>query len=194
VGFRPLHESANYVTSVARFGKNEKSCGKWGEWAGLLWSQSCPRLLVMIPRLTPCILFTLAITLSIGAAEHPALSGTWQLDLAASHFGSMPPPGSAVLTISSGPHKIIHVTVAMNVSHQERTEESEWRVDDHYHPVEGSGGGEVLAKWESGVLIGKRLTERGMEETRFRLAPGGESLTESIESGGNVTTLIWRRQ
>jgi hypothetical protein len=131
---------------------------------------------------------------AIAVAEHPVLSGTWQLDVAASNFGSMPVPGSAVLTISNGSHKILHVMVAMAGPHQERTEESEWKIDDHYHPIDGGGGGEILAKWAGPILIGKRRTDRGMEETRFRLAPGGESLTESIVSGTNVTTLIWRRR
>jgi hypothetical protein len=77
---------------------------------------------------------------------------------------------------------------------QQRTVDNEWKIDDHYHPVDGSGGGEVLVKWQGDVLVGKRQTDNGLEETRFRLAPGGESLTESIVSGSNVTTLIWRRQ
>ena len=105
----------------------------------------------------------------------------------------MPPLSSAVLTIANSPHKMLHMTEVMQAPREQRTVESEWKIDDHYHPVDGSGG-EILAKWQGDVLIGKRQTERGMVETRFRLGPGGESLTESIESGPNVTTLIWRRQ
>lgn len=127
-------------------------------------------------------------------AEHPVLSGTWELDLSASDFGGTPTPASGHLTISSLAHKVLHVTQSIESPHQQRTEESEWKIDDRYHPVEGSGGGELLAKWEGAVLLGKRQTKTGVEEIRFRLGPGGESLTESIESGANVTTLIWRRR
>jgi hypothetical protein len=149
----------------------------------------------MRQRLIQCTLFTLAIGILAGvaAAEHPAITGVWQLDLAASNFGNMPPLSSATLTITSSPHKTLHVMEVIVAPRQERTVESEWRIDDHYHPVDGSGG-EILAKWQGDVLIGKRVTDSGTQETRFRLGPGGESLTESIESGTNVTTLIWRRQ
>lgn len=149
----------------------------------------------MRQRLIPSILLTLVLGVFIrpAAAEHPALSGVWQLDVAASNFGSMPRPKSAVLTISNSPHKTLHVMVVMEGPHQERTVDSEWRIDDQYHPVEGSGG-EVLAKWDGSVLVGKRLTDNGMEETRFRLGPDTGRLTQTIQSGTNVTTLIWRRQ
>jgi hypothetical protein len=150
----------------------------------------------MTKQSIPCILFTLTLGIFVrpAAAEHPALTGVWQLDVAASAFGAMPPLSSAVLTISTNPHKILHVMVVTQSPHQQRTEDSEWKIDDHYHPVDGSSSGEVLAKWQGDVLVGKRLTDGRMEETRFHLGPGGERLTESIESGTNMTTLIWRRQ
>jgi len=155
----------------------------------------CPTVHVMIQELTHCVLFTLAAAfVQPTFAEHPAISGTWELDVAASSFGSTSQPDSGVLAISTGPHKTLHVMVSMEGSHQEHTVESDWRVDDRYHPVAGGTGGELLAKWEGPILTGKRQTETGIEETRFRLGPGGESLTESIVSGTNVTTLIWRRR
>jgi hypothetical protein len=76
----------------------------------------------------------------------------------------------------------------------ERTIETDWKIDDKYHPVDGAVSGEVLAKWDGSMLIGKRLTTAGIEETRFLLGPDGATLTESIQSGANVTTLIWRRR
>lgn len=130
----------------------------------------------------------------LALAEHPLLSGNWKLDLAASDFGNAPAPTSGQLAISASAHKTIHVTQSLQGAHDQRTEESEWKIDDHYHPIQGNGGGELLAKWEGQVLIGKRQMKTGVEEIRFSLAPGGESLTESIESGGNVTTLIWHRE
>ena len=144
----------------------------------------------------PYILFTLTLAIFIrpAAAEHPALTGVWQLDVAASAFGAMPPLSSAVLTISTNPHKILRVMTVTQSPRQQRTEDSEWKIDDHYHPVDGSSSGETLAKWQGDVLVGKHLTDGRMEETRFLLSPGGESLTESIQSGTNITTLIWRRQ
>jgi hypothetical protein len=143
-----------------------------------------------------CTLFTLAMAITIrpAAAEHPVITGVWQLDVGASNFGNMAPLSSAVLTITNSPHKTIHVMEVILQPHQQRTLESEWRVDDHYHPIDGSSSGEILAKWQGDMLVGKHQTDRGMEETRFGLAPGGQSLTETIVSGTNVTTLVWRRQ
>ena len=89
---------------------------------------------------------------------------------------------------------MFHIVVSTKGSHQERTVESEWKVDDRYHPVEGDSSGEVLAKWEGAVLIGRRVTETGIEETRFTLEPGSATLTESIQFGANVTILVWRHK
>lgn len=140
------------------------------------------------------------ITLAAGAviqliaADRPALSGTWHLDVEDSRFGAMPPIESGVLVISTSPHKMFHLTVSTKSAHAERTVEDDWKIDDHYHPVDGPSSGEVLAKWEGSVLLGKRHTDAGLEEIRFRLSPDGGSLTECIVTGANTTTLIWRRQ
>ncbi len=105
----------------------------------------------------------------------------------------MTPPDSGVLAITTSPHNTIHITLSTKGPRQERTVESEWKIDDRYHPV-NDGEGEVLAKWDGSTLIGKRRTETGVEETRFHLGPGGEEMTEWIQSGTSVITLIWRRQ
>jgi hypothetical protein len=151
----------------------------------------------MIRRTFQGVLFTLFAGLCTypALAEHPELTGSWRLDVAASRFADMTPAESGVLAISMGSHKLINISVTTKSSHQERTVDSQWKIDDHFHPIAGDGSGEVLAKWEGSVLTGKRLTPSGTtEEIRFRLEPGGTTLTESIQNGLNVATLVWRRQ
>ena len=132
--------------------------------------------------------------MSLAAADHAELTGTWQLDVAESSFGAMPSPGSGVLSISTSSHKTLHIVEFLHSPSSERTVESDWKIDDKYHPVEGAGPGEVLAKWDGSMLVGRKLTEAGIEETRFSLGPDGVTLTESIQSGANAATLVWRRQ
>lgn len=129
------------------------------------------------------------------AADHASLSGIWALDVEASRFGaSVTPVEKGVMTISVPEHKLIRLEISTKNGNKERTVEHTWKVDDRYHPVDGSIPGEVIAKWEGGVLVGKKQTVAGVEEIRFRLTPDRESLTESIASGSDVSTLIWRRQ
>jgi len=142
------------------------------------------------------ILFTVTTILFIhpAAAERPAIAGTWQLDVNESRFGNMPHPVYGLLTIANGSHKVLHIAMTTKGPDSEHTVESDWKVDDRYHPVDGSGSGELLAKWDGAILVGKKLAGDTTEEIRFRLGPGNETLTESIQSGTNVTTLIWHRR
>jgi hypothetical protein len=130
----------------------------------------------------------------LSAAGRPSLSGTWHLDLEASRFGNMPPIEAGVLTISMPHSKLLHLALSTKNENSEKTVEDTWRIDDRYHPIDGPTSGEVLAKWEGAILLGKKQTVAGIEEIRFRLGPDNESLTESIAAGSSITTLIWRRQ
>ncbi len=171
--------------------------------ARLLWWEICP-LFTMTRKFIHTILSVVAIGFfsSLVAADHESLRGTWQLDAAASNFSGAaasnfsgtPPPQSGVLAISNNPHKILHIAEFLKDADKERTVEMDWKLENRYHPVDGDGFGEVLARWDGSVLVGTRLTQAGMEETRFQLAPGGQTLTESIQSGTNITTLVWKRQ
>jgi hypothetical protein len=147
------------------------------------------------------VLFSLTACLAVQPAlcEHPDLSGSWQLDVAASIFGTAPTPESGMLTISTGPHKMFHMALTMKGPSDkgilERTTESDWKVDNRYHPVIGDGeSGEVLAKWDGPVLLGKRQTSAGPEEIRIIADSGGATMTETIQSAQGTKTLIWRRR
>jgi hypothetical protein len=130
--------------------------------------------------------------------EHPDLSGSWQLDVAASTFGNLPRPDSGFLAIGTGAHKMLHMQVVMYgpvaTGKIERTVESDWKIDDKYHPVVGGEPGEVLAKWDGSVLLGVRQTDAGPEETRLVLTVGEGTLMETIQSSQGTATLIWRRR
>jgi hypothetical protein len=146
------------------------------------------------------ILFSLTACLAVQPAfcEHPDLSGSWQLDVAASIFGGAPTPESGMLTISTGPHKLFHMALTVKGPSDkgmvERTTESDWKVDNKYHPVIGGESGEVLAKWDGTVLLGKRETSTGPEEIRIIADSGGATMTESIQSAQGTSTLIWHRR
>ena len=129
--------------------------------------------------------------------EHPDLSGSWHLDVAASAFSGTPRPESGTMIITTGPHKLLHFALVMKDrvtnATAERTIESDWKLDNKYHPVVGGESGEVLAKWDGSVLLGKRETSAGPEEIRLMLDAGRSSMTETIQSPKGNTTLIWRR-
>ena len=136
-----------------------------------------------------------AATIAIPPAwcEHPDLSGAWQLDVAGSTFGPMARPDSAVLTISTGSHKKLHMEMTTRGPHEQRTMATDWKVDDRFHPVVGDESGAALAKWEGSALTGKRDVEGGFEEIRLMPSAGGAVLTEFIQTSRGTTTLVWRR-
>lgn len=143
-------------------------------------------------------LLTLAAIISVPAfCDHPDLSGLWQLDVTASYFGTAPIPHSGYLTISTGSHKTINMEVSLrnlNNGQLERSVQSEWKVDNKFHPVIGGQAGEVLAKWDGSVLLGERLTDTGMEDIRFVPGPYPASMVETIQSPQGMQTLVWHRQ
>ena len=127
--------------------------------------------------------------------ERPDLSGTWQLDVQASTFGTMAIPESGMMTISTGSHRMLHMAVVVrghgDSGKVERTVESDWKIDNRFHPDEA---GAILAKWDGPVLIGRRLTGDGIEEIRLVSGTGSYTLTESIQSPRGTIIRIWRRR
>jgi hypothetical protein len=133
--------------------------------------------------------------LHLSAADRQSFSGRWALDVEASRFGHMMPPvDRGMMTISLAEHKLLRLEVSVKSANREQTTEDTWKIDDRYHPINGPTPGEILAKWEGPILLGKKQTVAGVEEIRFRLAPDRESLTQVIQKDGDITTLIWRRQ
>ena|ERR1041385_7924235 len=128
--------------------------------------------------------------------QHPDLTGTYRLDVAASTFGSMPLPDSGTMTISNESHKRMRIELVLKDAQGEHSTEAEWKTDDRFHPVVGSDSGSVLAKWNGPVLTGKRVTQGSVDE--FQLVPGtgegGSTLIEHIQSSQGNMTLVWRRQ
>ncbi len=76
----------------------------------------------------------------------------------------------------------------------ERTVESDWKIDDKYHPVVGGEPGEVLAKWDGSALLGRMQTDAGMEEIRLVRTTADGTMMESVQSSRGTTTMIWRRR
>jgi hypothetical protein len=144
------------------------------------------------------ILISAAAVVQPAFCEHPDISGSWQLDMAASSFGTMPTPVSGFMTISTGPHRMVHMeTTIIDAGERgrvERTVGTDWKTDDRFHPVMGGEPGQVLAKWDGSALLGKRYTDTGMQE--IRIVPGSDraTLVQTIQSEQGTSTLVWRRQ
>jgi hypothetical protein len=149
-----------------------------------------------IRQLIQITCLSLAAVTFIPAAycEHPELAGTWELDGAASSFGAAPAPQSGLLTISTGRHRMMHMQLILKGPESERTLDRDWKIDNRFHPMTGDESGEVLAKWDGSILVGKRSTDTGMEEIRLIASPGGDMLTESIQSSQGSTRMIFRRR
>lgn len=126
--------------------------------------------------------------------EHPDLSGNWQLDVSASTLGPTRQFDGGVLTISTGPHKMLHIQVTLKSPHGEQTIDRDFKVDNRYHPEVGDESGELLAKWDGAVLSGTRQTDAGPEQIRLILGADGQTLTETIQTSQGLQTRIWRRQ
>jgi len=141
------------------------------------------------------MLLSLAAVLFVQPAicEHPDLSGSWQLDVAASTFGPMAIPNSGELNIAPGARKTLHIQRVLKEPQGERITDTEWKTDDRFHPVVGDQSGSLLAKWDGSVLVGKRQTEAGMEEIHMAAGGDGVTMIESIQSPQGARTMVWRR-
>jgi len=150
----------------------------------------------MLRAIFQTMLLSLAAVLFVQPAicEHPDLSGSWQLDVAASTFGPMAVPNSGELNITPGARKTLHIQRVLKEPEGERTIDTEWRTDDRFHPVVGDEPGSLLAKWDGSVLVGKRLTGAGMEEIHLAVGADGITMIESIQSSQGTRTLVWRRR
>jgi len=142
------------------------------------------------------MLFSLAAVLCVQPAicEHPDLSGSWQLDVATSTFGTMALPASGVLNITAGARKTLHIQLVLKGAQGERTTETDWKTDDRFHPVVGDEPGTLLAKWDGSVLVGRRHTDAGMEEIHMAVGADGVTMIQSIQSTQGNSTLVWKRR
>ena len=150
----------------------------------------------MIQRIVQVSLLGLAAFAYVQPAfcQRPDLNGNFALDASASTLGTERQFDSGFLTISTGPHKMLHLEVMLKGPRGEQTVDRDFKVDNKYHPEVGDLSGEVLARWDGAVLLGIRQTDAGPEEIRLILGADGQTLTESIQSSQGLITRIWRRR
>jgi hypothetical protein len=141
--------------------------------------------------------FTLAIAFfslpPLFSAERSDIAGVWRLDAGSAPLIDGKQIVSAMLTIQYN-HKNIEMSESLTFSNGDRTVERNWRIDSHYHPVLGSGSGQVLAKWEGLTLTADHEMDGGHEIYRLALSPDARVLTETIRMrDGSSRVLIWKR-
>ncbi len=147
-----------------------------------------------------CINLALLSLLAIPAhaAEKPDITGTWQLDVSRSNFGSQPAPDSMTLNITQGKKKTLRISQTSSVPHDVLTVETECRTDGNYHPVDGPVSGSVRCKWQGDTLVSEKELPDGHSKLEMRLtvSPDRSSATEQLHiSGGSAAdrTLVWKR-
>jgi hypothetical protein len=144
-------------------------------------------------RTTLFILTAALLSTPLLRAEHPDFAGTWTLDAASSTFAGGPQVTNATLTIDKR-HKWIHMAESFTFTNGNKQKEFDWKIDDKFHPINGPGYGEVLARWDHDVLIGDRRTGEGasIETVSLSARQPGE-LVETIHRAGGESTLVWKR-
>jgi hypothetical protein len=141
--------------------------------------------------------FTLVTTLlclpPLFSAERSDIAGVWQLDAGSAPLIDGKQITSGMLTIQYD-HKNIEMSESMVFSNGDRTADRNWKIDNHYHPVLGSGSGQVLAKWEGLTLTADHEMDGRHEIYRLALSPDARVLTETIRRpDGSSHVLIWKR-
>jgi hypothetical protein len=142
----------------------------------------------------------LVAALSLVAAEHPDLSGKWELNIQKSTFSKKDysPSGMhlVVTRTSGGFHS--KLTTADGMSGGTVTE-GDWFLDGKSHPIAGTRWSQV-SKWDGNVLVAdKRSAENNYEEhMRLTVSPDGKQVTEQLtvknSEGTHTSKLIWDRE
>ncbi len=141
----------------------------------------------------------LALPAAVVATEKPDITGTWQLDVSRSNFGSQAAPDSMTLRVTEGKHKTLQISQTSTSPGDLRTVETECRTDGNFHPVDGPVGGSVRCKWQGDTLVSEKELPDGHRKLEMRLtvSPDRATATEQLHvtgtSGASDTTLVWKR-
>jgi hypothetical protein len=122
-----------------------------------------------------------AIALGVCAGQNANLSGTWNLNVAKSHWGSKPKPVSVVLVIDHKDPSIEYHGTVMQTPENTRDFTFKGAIDGKEYPMESAAGG--------GVAVLRRIDARTIE-TDFRSTDGKrtETTRTSVSSDGKVLT------
>ena len=141
----------------------------------------------------------IAAALTLVAADHPDLSGKWELNTQKSTFSKKNYNPVAmrleVTRLGDGFHSKLTTVDGM---HGESVTEGDWFLDGVTHPIPGSKWTQT-SKWEGNVLVALKKSPEGYEErTRLTLSPDGKQATENLfvknSEGSSSRTLIWDRK
>lgn len=140
---------------------------------------------------------TLTLTLlavSLAAANHHSLNGTWTLEPARSHFNGEPAIQTGSVTINDREHNIT-VTRSFNYDGADQSFEYSFSTDGRENSSIHQGRSfKTKAKWEGNVLRVITLDNGVSTVERYSLQPDG-SLMLVVERGEHrPATLFFQRQ
>ncbi len=142
----------------------------------------------------------LVAALSLVAADHPDLSGRWELNVEKSTFSkkNYNPVGMSLEVTRQGDGFHSKLTTSDGSTGSDVTE-GDWFLDGKSHPIPGSKWNQA-SKWEGNVLVAdKKSTEDPYEEhMRLTVSADGKQATEKLSvknsAGSNSSILIWDRK
>src|SRR3954471_16191217 len=111
-----------------------------------------------ICRLTGFLLVSLVSGVMAFAASKPDFTGTWELDVKKSDFGSLPKP--ARMTIESTMQgDAMHSVQTTYVEQETQTAEFTWYLDGKRHSSDKPAPGYSVTRWEDTTLVSTRQSD-----------------------------------
>ena len=134
-------------------------------------------------------------------ANKPDFTGTWELNVNKSRFGSMPKPSRMTLEASRKGDVLHSVQTSYDAqAGGPNAVEGEWYLDGQERPIGTDGKMIGLSRWEANTLVSmRRSADNSMKETiRLTMSGDGKTATEEIvtksPNGQNKAKLIWERR
>jgi hypothetical protein len=141
----------------------------------------------------------LAAALTVVAADHPDLSGKWELNTQKSTFSKKNyNPVGMTLEVTRLGDRFHSKLITVDGMNGNSVTEGDWFLDGMTHPIPGTEWIQ-MSKWEGNVLVAEKKSPEGYEErVRLTLSPDGKQATENLfvknSEGSGSSTLIWDRK
>ena len=147
-----------------------------------------------------CALTLIALATVSWAAAKPNFSGDWQLNLAKSNYGSMPPPTSMVRTITHADPSL-EIVDDRNGPGRSRVSSRKYMTSGETTNFEVNGAAvEGTAVWEGdSLVVTTKVSSVGLVfKDKMSLSPDGKQLTSDVriesERGPVQVKLVFDRQ
>jgi hypothetical protein len=146
--------------------------------------------------------FKLAVVLLAAAASLPGanrqISGTWNLDVAQSDFGTAARPDRATADYTLRGDVVNAVQTSYGPGGAQKNQMT-WYLDGVRHPTNQPAPGYSVTQWKGSTLTNERSSPDGLykETIRVTVSPDGRTATEIVDTktpqGSNHEKLVWHR-